>query len=119
MREGVCLTITCRNDSKAIGAVLVLRRNESEQQFIIYQESGCEFETCLTGIPTGTYTLYVYDMEATPFSINNEMPAVILPSLTIIAEPVRPMLTTISSVYNTRLLEPISTITLNTCKLSL
>lgn len=84
----MCLSIGCRENSKAIGAVLILR---SENGMILRNNSvikpvnqdNCSLETCLTDLPANNYTLYVYDLETTQFVLNDEVPAVIIPSISI------------------------------------
>ena len=87
----MCLSISYRENSKAIGAVLILRNEDgmiirNNQVIKPANEDNCSLETCLTNLPMNNYTLTVYDLETTPFILNDEVPAVIIPSISIRGE---------------------------------
>lgn len=84
----ICLSIGYRKNSKAVGAVLILRNEDGmliRNSQVIKPASG-SLETCLTSLPMNNYTLNVYDLETTPFILNDEVPAVIIPSISIKGE---------------------------------
>ena len=85
----ICLSIGYRNNSKAVGAVLILRNEDGmliRNSQVIKPAKGGSLETCLTSLPMNNYTLNVYDLETTPFILNDEVPAVIIPSISIKGE---------------------------------
>ena len=85
----MCILLTYHYKSKAIGAYIVLIHNESDtnvtKEIYLNMSLCCESETCLTGLPSGTYTLYIYDLESQsdPVINDNKIPAVILTSLEV------------------------------------
>lgn len=84
----ICLSIGYRKNNKAVGAVLILRNEDGvliRNSQVIKPASG-SLEKCLTSLPMNNYTLNVYDLETTPFILNDEVPAVIIPSISIRGE---------------------------------
>ena len=64
----MCILLAYRYNSKAIGAYIVLIHNESDtivtKEIYLNMSMCCESETCLTGLSSGNYTLYIYDLES-------------------------------------------------------
>ena len=85
----MCILLTYHYKSKAIGAYIVLIHNESDtnvtKEIYLNMSICCESETCLTGLSSGNYTLYIYDLESQsgPVVNDNKVPAVILTSLEV------------------------------------
>ena len=68
--------------------MLILRNEDGvliRNSQVINPASG-SLKTCLTSLPMNNYTLNVYDLETTPFILNDEVPAVIIPSISIRGE---------------------------------
>ena len=85
----MCVLLTYHYNSKAIGAYIVLINNESDtnvtKEIYLNMSMCCQSETCITGLSSGNYTLYIYDLE-TQSSLamnNNKVPAVMLTSLEV------------------------------------
>ena len=85
----MCILLTYRYNSKAIGAYIVLINNESDtnvtKEIYLNMSMCCQSETCITGISSGNYTLYIYDLESqsAPVMNDNKVPAVMLTSLEV------------------------------------
>ena len=85
----MCILLTYRYKSKAIGAYIILIHNESDtivtKEIYLNMSMCCESETCLTGLSSGNYTLYIYDLESQsgPVINDNKVPAVMLTSLEV------------------------------------
>ena len=86
----MCILLTYRYNSKAIGAYIILIHNESDtnvtKEIYLNMSMCCESKTCLTGLLNGNYTLYIYDLESQSGSVmkNNKVPAVMLTSLEVL-----------------------------------
>ena len=114
----ICLSVMLRNDSKAIGANITFREYDTGLVFIklVYSNS-TEIETCITGLSSGIYTIFVYDLERN-LSINEFIPAVILNNYNITDHIVEitetSKVTTVSSFILTT--TDVVTTTLSTCE---
>ena len=81
--------LTYQYNSKSIGAYIVLINNESDtnvtKEIYLNMSICCQSETCITGLSSGSYTLYIYDLESQsgPVMNDNKVPAVILTSLEV------------------------------------
>ena len=85
----MCVLLTYHYNSKAIGAYIVLINNESDtnvtKEIYLNMSMCCQSETCITGLSSGNYTLYIYDLETQSGLAmnNNKVPAVMLTSLEV------------------------------------
>ena len=85
----MCILLTYRYNSKAIGAYIVLINNESDtnvtKEIYLNMLMCCQSETCITGLSSENYTLFIYDLErqSSPVMNNNKVPAVTLTSLEV------------------------------------
>ena len=85
----MCILLTYHYNSKAIGAYIVLINNESDtivtKEIYLNMSMCCQSETCITGLSSGNYTLYIYDLESQSGLVmnNNKVPAVMLTSLEV------------------------------------